>query len=156
VKASWLIENVVLDSLTFLELLPAEALEVADVGSGAGIPGVPIAIVRPDLALTLIEGRRRRVSFLSTVIRELGLSRTTVVEARVEDLAGSHRDRFDAIVMRCAGSPEALLPPARTLLRSGGAIIMSARRGREVDGAETIAIRTKAGHARLLHRFLKP
>ena len=68
---AWMIENIIIDSFAFLEHLPSEARMVADVGSGAGVPGVPIAIVRPDLDMSLVEVRRHRVSFLSTAIREL-------------------------------------------------------------------------------------
>ncbi|MEM6531294.1 MAG: 16S rRNA (guanine(527)-N(7))-methyltransferase RsmG [Myxococcota bacterium] len=57
----------------------------ADIGSGAGFPGVPLAIVRPDVELTLVEPRRKRVSFLKTVVAELALDNTTVVEGRSSD-----------------------------------------------------------------------
>src|SRR5688572_4764254 len=59
----WIVEHLFLDSLLFLQVLPAELESLADVGSGAGFPGIPIKIVRPDLRVTLIESRQRRVSF---------------------------------------------------------------------------------------------
>ena len=110
VEPMWLIENVFLDSLCFLEALPSSARRLADVGSGAGIPGIPIAIVSPELEVDLIESRQRRVSFLSTAVRELALPRVRVVGARVEDLAESHAELFDAITMRCAGEVRAFIP----------------------------------------------
>ena len=69
----WIVENLFLDSLLFLKVLPDTVRSLMDLGSGAGIPGVPLKIVRRHLQVTLLEARERRVSFLSTVVRELGL-----------------------------------------------------------------------------------
>ena len=154
---NWMIDNLVLDSLAFLAALPPDTVRVADVGSGAGIPGIPIAIVRPNLSVTLIESRRRRTSFLSTAVRELGLSNTEVVEGRVEDLGVSLRERFDVIMMRCAGAPEELLLPVQTLARSGGVVVMAGgQQSNAPRGAETLTIQTLDGRRRLLYRVHKP
>lgn len=68
------------------EAIPA-GLSVIDVGSGAGLPGIPLAIVRPDLKVTLLEPLARRVDFLNEVISDLGISnRVTVVRGRAEDV----------------------------------------------------------------------
>src|SRR5699024_6937469 len=64
-------------------------VQVADIGSGAGLPGLPLAILREDLAVTLIEPLRRRCLFLSEVVDELGLGgRVEVLRARAEDIEG--------------------------------------------------------------------
>lgn len=125
VERAWLIENVLLDSWCFLEALPHTAHAVADLGSGAGIPGIPIAIVRPDLELSLIEARERRVSFLSTAVRELGLAHVSVISGRAETLGPEYAGRYDAVVMRCAGKAETVLSPALRLVRVGGAVVVS-------------------------------
>jgi 16S rRNA (guanine527-N7)-methyltransferase len=151
----WMIKNIILDSLAFLELVPSDARRVGDVGSGAGVPGLPIAIVRPDLEMSLIEIRRRRVSFLSTVVRELGLERVEVLAARVEDLASTHRDRFDAVVMRCVGAPASILSPVLTILRRGGVIVMTARRGSTTSEKEGIAVDMPDGTRRQFRRVYK-
>jgi 16S rRNA (guanine527-N7)-methyltransferase len=122
----WMIENVVIDSLAFLAMFPDETRTVADIGSGAGVPGVPIAIVRPDLRMTLIDARRRRVSFLTTVVRELELTRVEVVDGRIETLGSSLGGRFDVAVMRCVAAPDAIVSPALDLIRPAGALIVSA------------------------------
>jgi 16S rRNA (guanine527-N7)-methyltransferase len=122
IEPQWLIENVILDSLLFLPLLPTEVEVIADLGSGAGVPGIPLKIVRPDLRVTLIESRERRASFLSTVVRELGLQGCRVLAGRAED--GADRE-YDAVVMRCAGDLTELVPVAADLLRSGGVVIAS-------------------------------
>jgi 16S rRNA (guanine527-N7)-methyltransferase len=112
-----------LDSLLFLHALPEGPLRVADVGSGGGFPGLPLRIVAPRLAMALIESRRKRVSFLRTVVRELGLEGVDVMHGRAEEL-GLERS-FDAVVMRAvAGVPEAVRVGAR-LLRPGGELVIS-------------------------------
>ena len=153
---AWMIENIIIDSFAFLEYLPSEARTVADVGSGAGVPGVPIAIVRPDLNMSLVEVRRHRVSFLSTAIRELELARVEVLAARVEDLGTTHRGRFDAVLMRCAGPPGSVLAPALDILRSGGVIVMSAKHGSVGGAGEAVSVHVQHGRRRSLRRVRKP
>ena len=121
----WIVEQLFLDSLLFLQLLPSPVRRLLDLGSGAGLPGLPIKIVWTDLEVTLVESRRRRVSFLSSAVRELGLDRTWVIESRGEDLPTELEGRFDAVVLRCAGSVEDLIPLAARLIASGGLVIAS-------------------------------
>lgn len=71
---------------------------VIDVGSGAGLPGVPLALARPDLSMTLLEPMARRVPFLHEVIDELGLQNVTVVRGRAEDTAVRRSLRGTAVV----------------------------------------------------------
>ena len=151
----WMIRNIILDSLAFLELVPSDARRVADVGSGAGVPGLPIAIVRPGLEMSLIEIRRRRVSFLATAVRELKLEGVEVLAARVEDLASTHREHFDAVMMRCAGAPASILSPALAILRRGGAMVMTAKRGSTTNEMEEIAINMPDGTPRNFRRMFK-
>ena len=68
------------DSLLFLPLLPDRPLRVVDIGAGAGIPGMPLRIIDEGIEVTLIESKRKRVSFLRTVRRELGLEKSVVIE----------------------------------------------------------------------------
>jgi 16S rRNA (guanine527-N7)-methyltransferase len=74
-----------------------DASAVCDVGSGAGLPGIVLALARPDLAMTLVEPQLRRYRFLAEVVQELGL-RVEVVRGRVQDLAGSRT--FDYVTAR--------------------------------------------------------
>lgn len=121
----WIVENLFLDSLMFLRALPTRFESLLDLGTGAGFPGIPIKIVKADVTLMLVEARQRRASFLSTVVRELGLERAEVVNARAEDALAQHAGRFDTVVMRCAGDAEALLQIARRFVRSGGRVVVS-------------------------------
>jgi len=151
VEPGWLLQNVVVDSLAFLEAVPP----------GAGLPGVPIAIMRRDLELVLIEPRRRRASFLSATIRELDLTHVSLIESRVEELRVPAT--FDAAMMRCAGDVVGLIPVVFPLLRSGGALIASGMPGRQrseaptrgLFPAEIVTVRLPGGSLRHLRRWVK-
>lgn len=121
----WIVENLFLDSLLFLRVLPAELGSLLDLGSGAGLPGIPLKLVRPEIELVLVESRRRRASFLSGAIRVLGLPGTRVINGRAEDLIRELAGHFDAVVMRCAGDTDTLLPLAVQFVVPGGAVIAS-------------------------------
>jgi 16S rRNA (guanine527-N7)-methyltransferase len=121
----WIVEHLFLDSLLFLRLLPPWARTVADLGSGAGLPGLPIKIVRREIEMVLIESRRRRAMFLVSAIRAMKLGGARVAEARVESLGDELRGRIDAVVMRCAGDLEAMIPAAAALLSNPGIVIAS-------------------------------
>lgn len=124
-EPEWVVENLFLDSLLFLRVLPAEATSAADIGSGAGFPGIPVRIVRPDMQVTLIESRGRRASFLSEAVRDLGLTGVRVLGGRAESFVDEAASSFDVAVMRCAGDPEALLSIVSRLVVPGGLIILS-------------------------------
>jgi len=121
----WIVEHLFLDSLLFLRVLPSSVRRLADVGSGAGVPGLPIKIVRSEVEVVLIEARRRRAMFLASAIRAMSLEDASVVEGRLETLGQGARGSFDAVVMRCAGDAESMLPEAATLLRDSGMVIAS-------------------------------
>jgi 16S rRNA (guanine527-N7)-methyltransferase len=121
----WIVENLFLDSLLFLRVLPREIQSAADLGSGAGLPGLPIKIVRPELRITLIESRARRVSFLAAVVRELALEGVRLMNARAEDVAAGHQETFGAVLIRCAGDLDDVVPVARKLAGPDGVVIAS-------------------------------
>lgn len=121
----WIVQHLFLDSLLFLRILPPEARRILDLGSGAGLPGIPLKIVRNDADLTLLESRRKRASFLSTVVRELKLRDIRVMNARLEDVATELAGQFDAVVMRCTGKFGDLAAPAAQLLGPSGLIVAS-------------------------------
>lgn len=119
----WIVEHLFLDSLLFLRLLPPTLGTLLDLGSGAGFPGLPIKIVRADTEVWLAESRRRRVSFLSSVARELGLRGLRVTAERMAEGQSEMDGRFDAVVMRCAGEVNTLLPLGARLITKGGLVI---------------------------------
>jgi len=127
-SAEEIVRGLFLDSILFFRLLPERPLRLVDIGAGAGIPGVPLRIVDPGITLTLIESRRRRVSFLKTVGRTLGIPDVRVFEGRAElireevlKLTGE----FDVAVARAVAPFAELLPVALGYLRPGGRLIVS-------------------------------
>jgi 16S rRNA (guanine527-N7)-methyltransferase len=104
---------------------PAELLddgsEVADVGSGAGLPGLVLAALRPDLRVVLVEPLLRRTAFLSEAVEQLGLSNVEVRRGRAEELTG--RLEVDAVVARAVAPLERLAGWALPLLRPGGRLV---------------------------------
>jgi 16S rRNA (guanine527-N7)-methyltransferase len=121
----WIVDNVIIDSLLFTRALPGGITKLADIGSGAGIPGIPLAVVLQDVDVTLIESRQKRASFLAAAIRELPLQNCRILNRRLEEAGEQAIGRFDAAVMRCAGNPMALLPQLRALVAPGGVVIAS-------------------------------
>jgi 16S rRNA (guanine527-N7)-methyltransferase len=119
----WIVDNLFLDSLLFLRVLPAELGSLADVGSGAGLPGIPIKIVRPEVRVALIESRGKRASFLAAAVRELGLAEAYVIDRRAEEYATANPGAFDAVVMRCAGDFGETVKAASLLAHRGGLVV---------------------------------
>jgi len=119
----WIVDNIVLDSLLFTLVLPARCERILDIGSGAGVPGIPLSVVLPETSFTLLEARSKRVSFLAAAIREVPLRRCEVVNARLDIFVRTATPRYDCAVMRCAGDPRTLAAQAATLLAPGGCFI---------------------------------
>lgn len=106
---------------------------VADVGSGAGLPGLVLSIARPDLQLTLVEPLLRRSTFLTECVAELGLTNTEVVRDRAEALAG--RRRFDIVISRALAPLEQLLGWCLPLTGPGGRVLAIKGRQGEAEAA---------------------
>ena len=109
----------VLNCAAVAPLLPQDA-SVVDVGSGAGLPGLVLAIARPDVRVTLVEPLLRRVTWLEEVTGDLGLTNVTVVRARAEELAGLGADVATA---RAVAALERLAAWCLPLLRDGGVLL---------------------------------
>jgi len=96
--------------------------QIADVGSGGGLPGLPLAIAEPERRFTLIESRAKRVHFLRHVVGELGLKNTVVAHCRAEDL---HVERpFDTVLARAVAPPAELLEVCRHLTAPGSILLL--------------------------------
>lgn len=112
-------ERHILNSIAGVSLLP-EGATVVDVGSGAGLPGVPLAILRPDLKVTLLESLLRRAHFLELAVDELGLAdRVRVVRARAEE----HRERYAVVTSRAVAPLPRLIGWCAPLMARGGKIL---------------------------------
>ena len=93
---------------------------VADIGSGAGFPGVPIKLWAPAIELTLIEAQQKKAVFLGEVIRTLSLEGTKVLRSRAEQIEA----RFDVVTLRAVESFETILPIAAHLVHQGGRLVL--------------------------------
>ena len=102
--------------------LPPTAYRLIDIGTGAGFPGLPLKLARPDLHLTLVEATGKKATFLTRVTAELGLTGVTVLHARAEDLGHdpAHRSVYDVATARAVAALPALLELCMPLLRQGG------------------------------------
>ena len=116
-------ERHLLNSAAIASLVPVGA-RVVDVGSGAGLPGIPLALARPDLTVTLLEPLARRVAFLTGCVRRLGLERVTVVRGRAEE--GPIRRQLggaDVVTARAVAPLDKLAGWCLPLLRPGGLLL---------------------------------
>ncbi|HQR26810.1 MAG TPA: 16S rRNA (guanine(527)-N(7))-methyltransferase RsmG [Nocardioides sp.] len=109
-----------LNCAALAELIPPEAT-VCDVGSGAGLPGVVLAVARADLQVTLVEPMLRRTSFLEEVVASLGLGNVVVVRGRAESLHGS--GRFDVVTSRAVAPLPRLLEWSMPLVAPDGVLL---------------------------------
>lgn len=134
----------VLNSAVVAEAIP-DGSSVCDIGTGAGLPGLVMAIARPDLAMTLVEPLLRRTTFLDEVVAELGLDHVTVVRGRAEDLHGRHS--FDVVTSRAVAPLERLLGWSMPLVSPTGAMV--AMKGQsvhdEIASAQAFLARWRCG-----------
>ncbi len=138
-----MIDKHYVDSLSALAVpgLIPESGSLIDVGTGAGFPGMPLAMARPDLKVTLMDAQQKRLNFLQAVIDDLGVRNVTLVHARAEDGAQfpNHREKYDLAVARAVASlavlSEYLLPYVRVggkaLCWKGPALIDELPQGRK-------------------------
>lgn len=129
----------VVESLFCLAAFPfPPRARVIDIGTGAGFPGVPLAVLRPDLDVTLLEASRRKVAFLEMATQAIGLA-VRIIHGRAEDIARQqeHREGYGVVVSRAAAPLRIILELALPLLAVGGAGLFSsgARAAEEVASA---------------------
>jgi 16S rRNA (guanine527-N7)-methyltransferase len=131
----------VADALTLLKYLPAGPIRLADVGSGGGVPGIPLAIARPDAAVTLIESTAKKARFLSETAQSLGLANVKVRAERAEDAGlGPVRESFDIVTVRAVGLMVWLVEWCLPLLKVGGTLL--AMKGPKIAEELPTALRT--------------
>ncbi|WP_022902701.1 16S rRNA (guanine(527)-N(7))-methyltransferase RsmG [Curtobacterium sp. B8] len=139
----------ILNSVLLAPLLEADG-RVADVGSGAGLPGLVLAIARPDVHFTLIEPMERRVDWLTSEVERLGLDNVAVVRARAEDVADEIT--VDQVTARAVSALSKLIPLTVPLVRSGGQLVLmkGARVEDEVEKARKVILRKRLSDVEVL------
>lgn len=125
-----------IDSITVLpimrQFLKLQYTKIADLGSGGGLPAIPIAIIQPEWQLTLIEAVRKKTAFLQHVRGKLGLKNIRVLSERVEAVAKSQPGEFDAVISRAFTNLAHFLELSLPLLRPDGLVFaMKAKRADE-------------------------
>ena len=121
-----------------------------DVGSGAGLPGLVLAIARPDVHLVLIEPMERRVDWLTSESAELGLTNVTVIRARAEETR--LETPLDQVTARAVSSLSKLIPATAPLVRAGGELLFmkGSRVDEEVDAAAKVIRKARLSSVEVL------
>lgn len=149
-----------LDSLAGLQVIePAAGKRIIDVGSGAGFPGLPLKIVRPELELTLLESSRKKAGFLETTVRELGLEGVLVTGMRAEEAGRDpvHRGKYHWAVARALAPVSVLGEYCLPFLRVPGVLVAYKGPGVGAELAEARhALAVLGGVAREVLEFKLP
>ncbi len=148
------------DSATVLKAVePARDEELIDVGSGGGFPGVPLAILRPDLRVTLVEASQKKAGFLERLRERLELENVTVVTGRAEEVGrqAGHRERYGIAVARAVAPLAVLWEYLLPLVYAGGAAVAQKGPGVTKELAEGArAARALGGGEAEIRRFTLP
>jgi 16S rRNA (guanine527-N7)-methyltransferase len=137
----------ILNSAVVAQLVPA-GKTVADVGSGAGLPGIPMAIAQPNAQFTLIEPMERRSDWLRSQVEELGLDNVEVLRARAEEVGSV----YDIVTARAVSNLSKLLRLTVDLIRDGGELLAlkGSRAADEIEEAKKLAKKLKISSFELL------
>lgn len=130
---------------------------VLDVGTGAGFPGIPLAILCPGTQFTLLDAQRKRIDFLKEVVEELSLSNVMPVHARAEEFAALHRASFDLAVSRAVADLRVLVELTLPMVKKGGAFYaMKAADCMDEVGSASQAFAILGAPAAELLRYIVP
>lgn len=144
-----------LDALTLVPLLAdlKAGARVVDVGSGGGVPAIPLAIARPDLKFTLIDATQKKATFLAAVARALGLSNVTVRAQRAELVGQAElRGVFDVATARAVGRIAMLAPLTAPLVKPNGRVLLikGQRADEELEEATLVLAEQRCTHEQTL------
>jgi 16S rRNA (guanine527-N7)-methyltransferase len=136
-----------------------DALQVIDIGTGAGFPGLPLAIARPDWQLTLVDSTAKKVGFIESIAPELGLTNVRSIVSRIEELGQnrSHRHRSDLALIRAVAAANICAEYALPLVKVGGTAILY--RGNWTEEETTsleLAVAKLGGEIGKIDRFTTP
>ncbi len=128
------------DSLTLIKAIDLnKELTLCDVGTGAGFPGMVLAIVFPTISVTLVDALQKRITFLDLIINKLGLKNVKTIHARIEDYARENRECFDIVTSRAVANLRVLSEISIPLVKVNGYFIpMKANIDNEIKDANDI------------------
>ncbi len=134
-----------LDAITPVPFLPRGNFHLLDIGSGSGLPGIPLKIVMGEWRLTLLEASRKRASFLKDMVRRLGLQDVTVIHDRTDELIRrvEGQGAYDAVISRATFKLPQLVETASYFLRAGGMLVAMKGNVPEAEWDESIKICNK-------------
>jgi len=142
------------DSLLLLQAIQLTNESVADVGAGAGFPGIPLKIACPGIKLTLIDSVKKKVEFMQHMIKTLDLKDAEAVWSRAEDFAAKNRERFDLAVSRAVAKLNVLCEYCLPLIKVGGFFISYKEEKVEAEvEAAGKAIETLGGKLKEIKKF---
>ena len=150
-----------LDSLTPVTVteLEGKSLTVADMGTGAGFPGIPLKIAFPGLNITLMDSLKKRLNFLDEIIDENRFENIRTLHGRAEDIGRSrqHREQYDLCVSRAVANLSSLCEYCLPLVKIGGQFISfkAANASEEIKSAEK-AVKLLGGEIEKIHEFVLP
>lgn len=128
------------DSLTLAKYIPENA-KILDIGSGAGFPAIPLAIARPDIQVTALDSTLKRVNFINSAAKMLGLTNIIAVCHRAEDVTGKDfKETFDIVTARAVAAYPVLLELALPAVKVGGKFVAMKSKdvSRETEGIEKV------------------
>lgn len=146
------------DSVSAAPLLPEGPFSLIDVGTGAGFPGIPLAILRADCNLTLLDSLNKRLIFLETVCKELGIT-ANLVHLRAEEGGKNpaYRDTFDVATARAVGGLPLLCEYCLPYVKVGGRFLaLKGPTGEEEAARSAAAIKKLGGKTRTVQKFSLP
>jgi 16S rRNA (guanine527-N7)-methyltransferase len=135
-------EKHALDSLTLGPLLSklASGSGLVDIGSGGGVPGIPLAIIRPDLRIMLVESTQKKAHFLEAAAEALGLAKVVVRAERAEQVIATHGRSFDVVTARAVAPLSKLLPLTAPLAKPGGRLLFIKGQRADEELAEAVKV----------------
>ncbi|MBD2255623.1 16S rRNA (guanine(527)-N(7))-methyltransferase RsmG [Nostoc parmelioides] len=132
---------------------------VIDIGTGAGFPGVPVAIIAPNSTITLVDSTRKKITFIESILKELGLTNAKTLVSRAEEIGQQpqHREQYDVALIRAVGTASACAEYTLPLLKLGGlAVIYRGTWTEEETASVENAVQQLGGTVELIDNFTTP